>query len=441
MTKLTEDNAEPVQPAGQQEKLQLVRDKLASFRSATNALEQALESKPSDARLLTSLGYNYINVQEYDQAAAAFQEALSSDPSLYRAGVGLGECYKQLGDAAKAAEVFEGLFRAGDRSLPVLGNLSELPKSLVEVDLLSVLDKMDSAPVTDKDAFRSSLAFCKAAALDKGERYAEAWAQLVAANDLKQKLLERDHPEQSDWSTGAQTPGGGREAPLTGRPFEEGVPLSLFIFGPSRSGKTMMEALVANTLPSVKRGFENVIITDIREALKTAGLFDGGGLDTMALDLRTMFRNVYLEELAQRTSDTIFTNTAPGLITDALAIAELVPNARLIFVKRDIDDTAIRIYMKDYEKGRHAYAYSVHEIYAHIRWYYYAIDRLAELLPEVSRTVTYEQMIEFPESAIDVAAELCGVPVQTGEVPRTIGDRGCAEPYRDYLKAAITGGQ
>ena len=68
------------------------------------------------------------------------------------------------------------------------------------------------------------------------------------------------------------------------------------------------------------------------------------------------------------------------------------------------------------------------------------IDRLMKRLPDVSRVVRYEEVIDDPKAAVDIAADLCGAPVATGPVPRPGDDRGCAEPYKEFMRAAVTDG-
>lgn len=423
-----------------QQQRQQAREALDSYREQTRGIGNGLRKHPGDPWLLTNLGYNCVELQQYEPAAKAFVNALAGDPSSYWAKVGLAECYKQLGEAAKAAEIYEALFRDGSRSSLVLDSLSQLPGAYLTADILPAVDDIRSDSGADQSVLDSQRAFIKARMLDNAGRHAEAWAQLVVANDLKQKLLERKLPETSrpspeDFASIDQT----RNVPPLERSVEEGMQYSLFILGPSRSGKTTLETLVG-TLSGVQRGFENGLIQDVLQALKTAGLYNGSGLEALAPAVRPIFRELYLSELTKATSAVVFTNTRPGLIGDVLMLAEIVPNARFVFIKRDIDDVAFRIYMKDYELDKQAYSYSIAKTYAFVRRYYETIDHLVKLLPDVSRIVRYEEMVEDPRGAAEVAAELCGLSVPSGELPRPGDDRGCSEPYRPFIDAAVAGG-
>src|SRR5262249_36484435 len=142
-------------------------------------------------------------------------------------------------------------------------------------------------------------------------------------------------------------------APLaTPDAIEEEHAISLFILGPSRSGKTTMERLV-NTLEGVKRGYEDGIVEDaVRRACEAAGLHSTIWLEDLPHTLHPLCRDVYTEELARRVgSARIFTNTYPIRIHNADLVAGTFPNARFLCIKRGVEDNVLRIYMRKYLAG------------------------------------------------------------------------------------------
>ncbi len=65
------------------------------------------------------------------------------------------------------------------------------------------------------------------------------------------------------------------------------------------------------------------------------------------------------------------------------------------------------------------------------------IDIMAEKMPLISRVLTYEEMVADPAAAQAEAAELCGLQVSDAVLPSIGDDRGCADPYRDNIEAAL----
>ncbi len=404
---------------------------------AARTLEQAAQLKPEDANILATLGEIYREGREYEAAAKAFRRAFSLDKSLRAAEMGLGLSCTHLGQLAEAAAAFEELVENGSRSIRLLYSLSQLPARLVSADVLSLLDDAVPDARQDKEDFDTSLAFTRAAALDKAGRHAEAWENLVAAN--RRPFLENRDNYRKGLKIHEIFLAGARKCAVMEQSRDtsrDGHPLSLFILGPSRSGKTTTEQLVG-VLDCVKRGYENPIVENaVRRAFQTAGLPSRDRIFELPPALDELCRDFYLEELGERAgSAKVFTNTLPGQIQGVLRIAAVLPNARFIFVKRDPDDIGLRIYMKKYARGNN-YAYDIGNIREHIAWYYQMVDVVAERLPHISTVIQYENLIADPASVLKSVAELCGLAPPEGPLPQLGDDRGCAEPYREFMATA-----
>jgi hypothetical protein len=131
----------------------------------------------------------------------------------------------------------------------------------------------------------------------------------------------------------------------------------------------------------------------------------------------------------------VFTNTRPGHLFNAGSIAAIFPNARFILVKRNLEDNALRIFMRKYARGN-SYAYDLRTIREHLTWCHDMMDVLAEKLPHMVRVIHYEDMVADPAAALRTALELCGLAMPTKPVPEIGDDRGCAEPYRQLMASA-----
>ena len=66
------------------------------------------------------------------------------------------------------------------------------------------------------------------------------------------------------------------------------------------------------------------------------------------------------------------------------------------------------------------------------------IDLLAKKLPDIVSVIDYEDMVANPAAALRVAADLCGLPRADGPLPKVADDRGCSEPYRDFIRAELS---
>ena len=210
----------------------------------------------------------------------------------------------------------------------------------------------------------------------------------------------------------------------------------MFIVGPSRSGKTSLERL-AGSLRGVKKGYENPIVENaVRRAFQTAGYPTRSRLVQLPPGLSELFQEFYLEELEKRAdSAKVLTNTLPQRTEDALRAATEIPNARFVFIKRDIDDLTIRIFMRNYASGNH-YASDLRDIRDYLQWCHDMIDVAADRMPDISRVITYEEMVVDPTAALAEVAGLCDLKMSGAALPSIGDDRGCAQPYRHHIEAA-----
>ena len=278
----------------------------------------------------------------------------------------------------------------------------------------------------------------RVAALDKAGRHADAWKYAVPANRAIFSTMREDLSLASErertvlaWLRAISI----RQARENNR--DDKLPISLFILGPSRSGKTTMESLVA-TLDGVKRGYENPSADiAVRRAFQTAGLLTSGYFELLPPQLHPLCRDIYLEELVRRAgSATVFTNTHPARIYDAALMASTFPNIRFIFVKRNVDDLVLRMYQQQYHRGNF-YSYNLKAARDHVVWYHQMMDLMAVKFPEAVRIIHYEEMVADPSTSLRVAAELCGLPMHDRPLPSIGDDRGCAAPYRQFMAAEL----
>lgn len=408
---------------------------LGANEMAAQALEQARAINPQDANVLVTLGEIYRQEREYELAKEAFSQALKVEPNLVPAASGLGWICLYLGHNAEAVATFEGLIKRGVRSFEILAAIAQAPSSLTTVDLASETDNFGRELGQNDPHLDNSLQFIRAIGLEKAREYRPAWESFVPANKAMFANLQKEHRDALE-----------RERLIVSRLRGNSVksaaddrllPISLFILGPSRSGKTTMEALVG-TLDGVKRGYENPIVDNaIRRTFQTAGLLTSSFFEMLPPQLYDSCREVYLDELARRAAPAkVFTNTHPARILDAALIASVFPNVRFIFVKRKLEDVVLRMFQRRYREAN-SYSYDLKSARDHVLWYHEMMDLLAQKLPERARIIEYEDLVANPSGALSVAAELCGLAAPE-HIEMIIGDdRGCAEPYRQFMAAEL----
>lgn len=411
---------------------------LGAFDMAAHTLEQARAFKDDDPHVQFTLGQVYESQREYDRAADCFERALDLDPRYAGAAHLLGGCCGHLGQVERAADALKAaldLKLSTTQRLQVLYLLSQLPASVVDIDLFAALDHAYETDDKGDPEFETRACFIRGGALDKLARHEDAWTNLVEGNRAKDELYRDAYAKEAEngarWLERARTAKIKLARPA---PAASAMPVSLFILGPSRSGKTTLERLVGG-LDGVKCGYENQIVElAVRRTSQLCGLVTLDDLSRLPPTFNEKFLELYLDELTTRAAGAeVFTNTHPGRITNVGRLAEAVPNMRFIFVKRDRDDVAFRIFTKLYRSNTNYYGYDLKKIYDYIDWYYSMIDAWMAALPKVSVIVSYEEMLASPSAILEQAAELCGLDAPQAE-PAPLGDdTGAAVPYLEYL--------
>src|SRR5579872_4784501 len=403
---------------------------------AALTLERTKSIEPLDPKALLMLGDIYQEDQEYERARDTYREALAIKPDLVPASIGFGWCCYYLGDYAEASKIFQSLVERGLRLLEPIRALTVLPASTVKVDVMAQLDMATKEPDENEAEFKVSVEFFRAIILDRAGRHAEAWQHFTRANravflTIRDRLCQISQRWRTSIELLRASPGS------TGRPVHTGQPVSLFILGPSRSGKTTLEQIVG-TLGGVKRGYESSTLWKaVQRTFQASALLGSNQLELLPPHLHQLFREYYFEELRRLVrSARVFTDTSPGHIHSAALIATILPSARFIFVKRNLEDNVLRIYMARY-RGGNAYAYDLKTARDHILQYHELIDLMAEKFPNIVRVIQYEDMVGNPAAALAMTAELCGLPIGDEPAPAIASDCGCAAPYRQFMAAEL----
>jgi tetratricopeptide (TPR) repeat protein len=412
--------------------------RLGALEMATQTIERAVAIEAEDAAVLLMLGDIRRAQCEFEFARHTYRRALAVNPDLTEAEIAVGWCCMEMGDDQMAAEVFERVARQNPWLIEPLRALAALPPPEKGIDLLARLERTAPGRGDGEAEFRLSAAYVRSAALERMGQHAAAWQCAKQANrDMHRGMAGRlaQLGESRRLSLAALCEH--RERPPRREAARGEVPISLFILGPSRSGKSTLEKLVSR-LAGVKRGFENPIVERaVCRTFQLSALPSDVRFGQLPPPAFSLCRRVYRDELARLApSASIFTNTSSGCIFQAASIATVLERTRFLMMKRNLDDNLLRIYLRQYGEA-HAYAYDLKAAREHIRWYDRMIDLVAAKFPGQARIIHYEDMIADPAMALRRAAELCDVPVPDGQPAALAGDPGCAAPYRAWMAAEL----
>ncbi|NOZ31787.1 MAG: sulfotransferase, partial [Alphaproteobacteria bacterium] len=139
------------------------------------------------------------------------------------------------------------------------------------------------------------------------------------------------------------------------------------------------------------------------------------------------------------TNGGVLTTTTPGQIAIVAQVLATVPNTRIVFVKRDKHDTALRIFFRKYRNGNH-YSYDLSWLMEYLDWYYDLMEIYCKKYPEHTMVVNYEDLVADTENQLRRVAVFAGLELPENPNFSVGDDRGCSKPYRDLMAAAMASG-
>lgn len=392
-----------------------------------------LQLHPESDYAMVVFGEVLIANVEFELALKHYQSFVKKSPKNYDALTSLGRVYDELGMREEAIQTLQKAVTEFKLQIETLGALSRFPKKLIEVDIEEKILTLDAAQKKYSARYMSHRGFAWANILINKGCVKEGFRELEEANLQQYKLvkkeavrgigeLKRIHGiiEKLPVSTTRQSDASEKR-------------VNVIIYGPSRSGKTTLERLLG-TLPSVSRGFETKLINwVIRKTYIDAAFPASDRATDLPKQLDNIFGENFLLAVAEKAGEkSAFVCTQSGKIEDAYRIAITVPNIRLVFVRRNIDDVVLRIFGTKYSIGND-HTYNLETTREYVSLYYEIQDMLLARLPDVSTIINYEDMVENPIAILEDVKSFCGIGDKIGELPDIGDDRGYAKPFLELM--------
>ncbi len=349
-------------------------------------LQEARKRFPDALEPLANLGLMLQRQGKPEAALELYAKAFETHPGATALFQNEALARAEMGDHRSAIVSLVAALEADPQNDTAARSLAALPNGLLDdaviVRLRESLDQMKSS-----NGLPSSRHFFAADILRHEGDLDGAFAQLVLANQAKtqesaldQRRLERELRDlTTELTSWVPAPVADHHAEVT----------PIFIFGTSRAGKSLLEGLLAQS-PSVSPQFEAI-----------RALADG---DT-ALALEQVFY-VTSEELAGR-GKRIVTSTNPHSLTQITKLADRLPNATFLFMRRDRFDIGAEMFASNYARGNE-YAYDPKTILDYISAYDSLVDGLVEKLGSRALLVQFEEILDSPAQLLDRISKMSG---------------------------------
>ncbi|MFA6283338.1 MAG: sulfotransferase [Desulfurivibrionaceae bacterium] len=387
-----------------------VRQEHKELHEAEALVQKALALAPEKPEAYSLLGEIYAESGYPDKAEQAYARALERNPDLLSGHLGTGHLLMEQGRMEAAEASFRHSLSLDPANLGPRLALAQV-KKVKEGDenmtaLVQAAEKLDTMLETRAMTLHFALGKC----YDDTKQYDLAMVHFLQGCRLKRKRTQYD-PVDNDKVRQNICEFFSRET--IERLRGEGCPsdLPIFVLGMPRSGTTLTEQIIASH-PLVHGAGE------LPDLLALAAKPKEGGIDGYPLSLAGITKQE-LKELGQRYVDGLkarqpeakhITDKMPANFNCIGLIHLMLPNAKIIHVKRNPVDTCLSGFTRLFNKSQY-HSYDLAEIGRYYRNYAILMEHWRKVLPAGSfYEVQYENMVADHESEARALLAYCNLP-------------------------------
>ena len=374
--------------------LSRVCHELDNLDEAESLLMEATEKAPEKADAWCQLGSIYTEQGQADLAQAAYQRALAADAKCAEALTGLANLKLEAGDIKEAVVDLEAALEIDPDNLGARFHLTQAQKVKKGDSNLAVLEAKAASNETLSNDKRISLHYALGKGYDDLKQYDKAFPHFLEGAKLKRSKLQYSaeaDAERTDRIINLFTPEW--VSRLQGAGNLDATPV--FVMGMPRSGTTLTEQIIASHPQAYGAG-------ELRDLLEVAQQPLAGqpvlpfpdnlqGLDQSTL---TQWGSDYLARLRTHSPDALrITDKMPANYMALGLISLILPNAKIIHVKRNPVDTCLSCFTRLFNRHQDA-TYDLAELGRHYRNYERLMQHWRSILPEGAFIdVQYEDIV------------------------------------------------
>jgi predicted Zn-dependent protease len=375
-------------------------------------LAPLLASHPKDVRLRFLAMTCLILAGDFARAEAMASELLAENPAEAAFWLSHGQTLRITGRGAEAAAAFRQALALRPSSGEAWWCLADLKTARFdETDMAQLRAAALHPGLTTDDRVQARYALGKA--LEDRGAWAESFEHYDAGARMR-RATQRYDPDQNTASADL-TRALFTRAFLAGRPRGSMSDAPIFIVGMPRAGSTLVEQILVSH-PDVEPTMELPYIAHIALALGRAGR-QGRGPDyfeaVAALEAPALAAHAarYLEQAARHRmrSARRFVDKLPGNFIHAGLIELLLPNARIIDVRRYPMAACFSMFKQLFFGGQE-FTYDQTELGRYYRDYLSVMDHFDRELPGRIHRVIYEDLVDDTEAEVRRLLDYCGLP-------------------------------
>lgn len=381
------------------------------LHEAANLLQDILKKDSQDKNVLVTLASVYIELSKTDEAQEIFEKILKNDPTHTGALLGFANLKIEMGDFKTAESFIHEALNIKEDNMQARFLLAQVKKAKPEDENIAKLNEFLEGPKTLHSHQRIPLYYALGKSYDDIKDFDKAFDFYARGAALKREKIQYSIEEETSQIDAI--------IEIVNQDFIEKFSheamntstLPIFILGMPRSGTTLTEQIIASH-PKVFGAGE---LPYFMEAMQEKATEKNGGYPHMLKDLTQKdmkaISNEYIRKLRSKDKDKKFiTDKMPANYLSLGLIHLMLPNAKIIHVKRNPIDTCLSCFTRLFNRHQDA-TYDLTEVGRHYANYARLMEHWRKVLPKGSFfEVEYEAIVEDIEKEARKLIEYCGLP-------------------------------
>ena len=421
--------------------LGLARIKQERYQEAISLLQRCLQLAPGYPEALIGLARAHFENEQHEQALAILIEVTKVDQQRADAFCLMGSIYTEQGKSALAQENFNKVLAidAGNvTALTGIGNIKMEQGDFKEAKALflkaAVLDphnvearfyltqvekvKQDDPNISALENLLStqtnlsvdkqiSLHYALGKAYDDLKRYDEAFPRFLEGARLKRSKIQFDKTADAQLTDSIISATSAKSLQkMQGGGDPSKVPI--FILGMPRSGTTLVEQIIASHPDVYGAGELDYLIEIVQQVTQIGGKGFPADLANLSPTLLTQYGQEYMASIsALAPKAKHITDKMPANYLLMGLIPLMLPNAKIIHVKRDPIDTCLSCFTRLFNRHQSA-TYELEELGLHYQNYLKLIEHWRKVMPaDQFIEVQYEDVVSDIEAQAKRLIQYC----------------------------------
>jgi tetratricopeptide (TPR) repeat protein len=418
---------------------------LGRLDRAIESYQRALEIEPNYIKALSNLGDALRDSGQFESALACYRRALEIDPKCEKVMLGISELYVIRGEIKEAEVEIQKALKINPDNLDarfIMANFRKIQAGDENfVALLAAEEKVRNSQVSMPYQQIVSLHFALGKCFDDMGDYDRAFPHFIEGCKLKRATFKYDAVGMTqsfsdtirvfDKSTIARLRGGGSLSKVP-----------IFVLGMPRSGTTLTEQIIASHPEVYGAGELHDLLTITQRDVDGARGFPN---NILALDQASLAKwaDDYVAGLRQRAPDARhITDKMPDNFWVIGLIHVMLPNAKIIHVKRNPVDTCLSCFTKLFG-GSMKHTYDLAELGQYYVDYVRLMEHWRNVLPAGAfLDVQYEDIVADQETQARRLIDFCGLEwsdacIDFHKHKRSVGTASMSQVRRPIYSSSV----